>query len=207
MSVEDVVDHEPILGFAGDDVDRNSLVYPTTLATNKYIVYDIIEPVFFLNDAYLRDDGQLTNVSVELNTTVSTTDQLEWNETLRQTLGINYTNTSIGLTTSYTFSADIADELDWEMFLMSFYFLQSEMRARSRNPSNRTINIIARDSNSVVTVSVVIDVLPLPPDVQITVQNTTFREGQEFIVLRQDILISVNQDEDAMFTNLRITLQ
>lgn len=202
-------DDEPILGFAVDgDVDRDSVAYPTTLATNKFIEYDITEPIYFLNDIYLRDDRQLKNVTIEVMTTnESATDQLIWNKTLQEALGINYTNMTYGLTTVHIFSADIADELDWEMFLMLFSFLQNEMRAEDRHIGNRTINITAQDCNNSVTVTVTINVLPLPPEVTITVQDITFMEGQNFLLLRTEFPIAVVQDEDAMFTSLRVTLQ
>ena len=41
-----MIDHKPILGFAANDVDRNSVVYPTTLASNKFIEYNIDESIY-----------------------------------------------------------------------------------------------------------------------------------------------------------------
>ena len=201
-----MIDHKPILGFAANDVDRNSVVYPITLASNKFIEYNIDEPIYFLNDTYLRDDRQLKNVSIEVITAVPTTDQLPWNETFQRTLGISFTNRSSGLTAVYTFSGNVSNVLDWEMFLMSFSFLQSEPRVANRNVGNRTINIRAQDYNYNVTVTVIINVLPLPPVVLITVQDTTFTEGQNFIWLQNEFPIAVIQDEDAMFVSLTVTL-
>ena len=199
--VDDVIDNNPIFGFASDNVDRNSLLYPTTLVTNKVIDYNITEPVDFLNDIYLRDDGQVKNISIEVITSESTTDQLLWNETL----GIYYTD--ITTNESTTFTADTSDEMQWEMFLMSFSFRQSAMRVADRNIGNRTITITAQDCSNTVTVTVIINVQPLPPVVTITVQNTTFMEGQNFILLQDELKIAVMQDTDASFISLTITLQ
>ena len=202
------MDHSPILGFAIDDVDRNSVVYPTTLTSNKIIDYNINEPFYFLNDTYLRDDRELQDIVLEITSTLPTTDQILWNNTLQSELGIEFTNTNSGLTTLYIFSANISNQLDWEMFLMSFSFLQSEERVANRDTGNRTVNIIAHDSNSNVTITVIINVLPLPPMVLITVQDITFTEGDNFIWLRNvEFPIAVIQDEDALFTLLRITLR
>ena len=199
--IDDVIDNIPIFGFASDNVDRNSLLYPTTLNTNKVIDYNSTKPVDFLNDIYLRDDGQVKNISVEVITSESTTDQLLWNETL----GINYTD--ITTNESTTFTADISDEMQWEMFLMSFSFRQSAMRVADRNIGNRTITITAQDCSNTATVTVIINVHPLPPVVTITVQNTTFMEGQNFILLQNELNIAVIQDTDASFISLTITLQ
>ena len=178
-----------------------------TLASNKFIEYNINELIYFLNDTYLRDDRELKNVSVEVITTVPTTDQLLWNKTLQRMLGIGLTNRSSGLTTTYTFSGNLSDVLKWEMFLMSFGFLQSEPRVVDRNVGNRTINLRVQDSSNRVTVTVIINVLPLPPVVLITVQDTTFTEGQNFIWLQNEFPVAVIQDEDAMFVSLTITLR
>ena len=202
------MDHSPIFGFATNDVDRNSVVYPTTLTSNKIIEYNINGPFCFLNNTYFRDDHELQDIFVEITSTVPTTDQILWNDTLQNELGIKFTNKSRGLTTLYIFSANISDQLDWEVFLMSFSFLQSEERAANRNTGNRTVNIIAHDGNNNVTVTVIINVLPLPPIVLITVQDITFTEGDNFIWLQNvEYPIAVIQDEDALFTLLRITLQ
>ena len=195
-----MIDNIPIFGFALNNVDRNSLLYPTTLNTSKVIDYDSTKPVDFLNDIYLRDDGQVKNISVEVVTNGSTTDQLSWNKTL----GINYTDMNDGLT---TFTANISDELQWEIFLMSFSFCQSAMRVADRNIGNRTITITAQDCNNTATVTVIINVQPLPPVVTITVQDTTFTEGENFILLRNELNIAVIQDTDASFISLTITLQ
>ena len=206
--VEDEVDHSPILGFATHDINRDSVVYPTTLAYNKLIEYNINEPFYFLNDTYLRDDRVLQDIVMEISTTEPTTDQIFWNDTLRSELGIEFSNMSSRLTTLYIFSANSSDQLDWEMFLMSFSFLQSEERAANRNSGNRTINITVHDSNNSVSITVIINVLPLPPVVLITVQDITFTEGDNFIWLNNlDFPIAVIQDEDALFTSLRITLR
>ena len=202
-----MIDHIPVLGFAVKDVNHNSVVYPITLASNKFIDYSINEPIYFLNDTYLRDDRQIMNVSVEVITAVPTTDQLLWNKTLQRMLGIGLTNRSSGLTTTYTFSGNLSDILKWEMFLMSFGFLQSEPRVVDRNVGNRTINLRVQDSSNRVTVTVIINVLPLPPVVLITVQDTTFTEGQNFIWLQNEFPVAVIQDEDAMFVSLTITLR
>ena len=199
--VDDVIDNIPIFGFASDNVDRNSLLYPTTLVTNKVIDYNITEPIYFLNDIYLRDDGQVKNISIEVITSESTTDQLLWNKTL----GINYTD--ITTNESTTFTANISDEMQWEMFLMSFSFRQSALLVADRNIGNRTITITAQDCSNTATVTVVIYVQPLPPVVTITVQNTTFTEGENFILLRNELDIAVMQDTDASFISLTITLQ
>lgn len=205
--MDDAIDHEPVLGFAADGVDRSSMVYPTTLASNKFITYNITEPVNFLNDTYLRDDRQLESVSIEVTTTVPTSDQLLWSRTLQTSLGINFSSTTNGLTTRYTFSANISDELDWEVFLMSFNFIQNETRAADRNAGRRTIYIMAHDRNNVAMVTVIIDVQPLPPVVIITVQNTTFTEGQDFFLLRNRFPVAVIQDEDALFVSLTVALR
>ena len=202
-----MIDHKPILGFAVDDVDRNSVMYPAMLASNKFIKYNVNEPIYFLNDTYLRDDRQLKNTTIELITAVPTTDQLLWNETFQELLNINYTNTSSGLAKLYIFLGNVSNVMDWERFLMSFRFLQSEKRVANRDVGNRTINIKTQDNNNNVTVTVIIDVLPLPPVVLITVQDTTFTEGQDFIWLQNEFPIVVIQDEDAMFVSLRVTLK
>ena len=176
------------------------------VTTNKVINYDITEPVYFLNNTYLRDDRQLKNITVKV-TNISSTDQLTWNDTLREDLGIDHSNMSYGVTTLHIFSADISDELEWEAFLMSFSFLQSAMRAADRNAGNRTINVIAEDCSNSVAIMIIINVLPRPPEVIITVQNTTFTEGQDPIVLRDEFPIAVRQDQDALFVSLIITLQ
>lgn len=207
ISVDDVKDDAPIFGFAADDVDRISTAYPTMLAASKFIEYDTTDPVYFLSYVYLRDDRQLKNITIEVTTNVSTSDRLEWNETLQEELGINYSNTTSELTTLYIFSANISDELEWEMFLMSFSFLQSNMRAADRDSGNRTIRITVQDCNNVITITVVINVIPLPPVVAITLQNIVFVEGQNFTLLRTAFPIEVTQDEDALFTSLTITLQ
>ena len=204
--VDDVIDDIPIFGFAPDDVNRNTVVYPTTLTIINVIKYDITDPVYFLNNAYLRDDHQIKNITIEV-TDIATTDLLTWNDTLQDTLGINYLNTSGGVTTVHFFSADI-DELQWEMFLMSFSFLQSGVRAEARNPGNRTVNVTVQDCNNSVTVTTIINVLPLPPVIVITgIENITFTEGDNFILLRNEFPIAVEQDQDALFVSLRITLQ
>jgi len=136
-----------------------------------------------------------------------TTDQLLWNETLQEMLGIKLTNMSSESRTLYTFSANISDEFYWEKFLMSFSFIQSEVCVSNRTVGNRTINITAHDGSNNVTVTATINVLPLPPVIQIIVQDTTFREGQNFILLRDDFPIAVIQDKDALFVSLDITLQ
>ena len=206
ISVDDVIDDIPIFGFVANDFNRNSVVYPTMLTTGKLIEYDITEPIYFLNNAYLRDDRQLKNITVEV-TGIATTDQLTWNNTLQEMLGINYTNTNSGITTLHIFSADIYDELKWEVFLMSFNFIQSGVRAAERNASNRTISVTVQDCINSVTVTTIINVLPLPPVVTITVEDTTFTEGDNFILLRNEFPIAVQQDQDAMFVSLTITLQ
>lgn len=195
-------DDAPIFGFAAVDVDRNSTLYPT-LTTDMVINYDVTKPIYFLSDVYLRDDRQIKNISVVV-TNLSTTDWLEWNKTIPE---VNYTNTTNGTTAIYTFMAITFDEWEWEMFLMSFSFLQSAMRAVDRSPSNRTISVITQDCTNSVTLTVVINVLPLPPDVIITLQNITFTEGDNFILLRNAFPIAVLQDEDALFVSLTITLQ
>ena len=107
----------------------------------------------------------------------------------------------------YIFSENVSNVLDWEMFLMSFSFLQSEPRVANQNVGNRTINIIAQDCNNTITVTVIISVLPLPPVILITVQDTTFTEGQNFIWLQNEFPIAIIQDEDAMFVSLTVTLR
>ena len=145
---------------------------------------------------------------MEISTSVLTTDQIFWNRSLQSELEIEVSDISSELTTLYIFSANISDQLDWEMFLMSFSFLQSEERAANRNTGNRTVNITAHDSNNNVTITVIINVLPLPPVVLITLQDVTFTEGENFIWLKNlDFPIVVIQDEDALFTSLRITLR
>lgn len=207
ISVDDVIDNIPIFGFAADDVNRNSVIYPTTLTTVEVIEYDIIDTIYFLNNAYLRDDRQLKNVTIEVNG-LATTDVLTWNDTLQNEIGINYNNTSIGVnTTLYIFSADIYDELQWEMFLMSFSFLQGGVRAMDRDVGNRTITITVQDCNNSVTMTTIINVLPLPPVVMITVNNITFTEGDDFILLRNEFPVAVEQDQDALFVSLTITLE
>ena len=206
--VEDEIDHSPILGFATNDVNRDSVVYPTTLPSNKFVEYNIIEPFYFLNDIYLRDDRELQDIFMEISTSVLTTDQIFWNRTLQSELQIEFSDITSELTTLYIFSANTSDQLDWEMFLMSFSFLQSEERPANRNTGNRTVNITAHDSNNNVTITVIINVLPLPPEVLITLQDVTFTEGENFIWLKNlDFPIVVIQDEDALFTSLRITLR
>ena len=179
-------------------MNRTSLLYPMTLATSKVIDYNTAEPVYFLNDIYLRDDGQVKNISVEV--AVSATDRLSWNQEYNST-----NNASIML---YTFTDNISDVLQWEMFLMSFNFCQSAIRPADRNiNSNRTINVTVQDCSNTSTVTVIINVLPLPPEVTITVQNTTFVEGHDFILLRRNLSIVVIQDPDALFVSLTVTLQ
>ena len=206
ISVNDVIDDIPIFGFAADDVNRNSVVYPTTLTTVKVIEYDIIDSIYFLNNAYLRDDRQLKNVTIEV-TGLAATDTLTWNGTLQEALGIDYTDASDGVNTLHIFSGDIYDELQWEMFLMSFSFLQDGVRADDRDVGNRTINVTAQDCSNSVTLTTIINVLPLPPVVMITVDNITFTERDNFTLIRNEFPIAVEQDQDAMFVSLTITLQ
>ena len=206
--VEDVMDHSPILGFATNDINRDSVIYPTTLGSDKFYEYNINKPIYFLNDTYLRDDRGIQDIFIEIITTVPTTDQILWNDTLQHELGIEFTDRSSRLETLYTFSANISAQLGWEMFLMSFSFLQNEERAANRNTGNRTVNITVHDSSNIVTITVVIDVLPLPPVVLITVQDITFTEGENFIWLKNlEFPIAIIQDEDALFISLRITLR
>ena len=170
-------------------------------------MYDITEPVYFLNNTYLRDDHQLENITINV-TNLSETDELSWNGTLQDDFGINYNNTSYGLTTCHIFSGDIYDVLEWETFLMSFSFLQSNERAAYRNAGYRTITVTVQDCNNSVTVTTIINVLPLPPVVTITLQNTTFTEGQNFTYFQREFpMIAVTQDQDSMFTSLTVTLQ
>lgn len=167
-----------------------------TLATSKVIDYNTTEPVYFLNDIYLRDDRQVKNISIEV--AVSATDKLSW----------NHNSTNNASTTLYTFTDNISDVLQWEMFLMSFSFCQSAMRPADRNiSSNRTVSVTVQDCSNTSTVTVIINVLPLPPEVTITVQNTTFVEGHDLILLRRNLSIVVIQDPDALFVSLTVTLQ
>lgn len=208
--VYDVMDNIPIFGFASDEVDRNSELYPTMLSTDKFINYDVIEPIKFLNNTYLRDDRQLKNITIEVNTSVRTTDKLLWDQTLQNELEIEYTNTSSELTSKHVFSANISDRA-WEKFLMSFCFLQNATRAADRNAGNRTITVLVQDcTNDGVEVTIIINVLPLPPEVTIILvpENITFTEGeQSFIFQNSYSSIGVIQDQDAMFVSLTISLQ
>ena len=201
------MDNIPIFGFASDEVDRNSELYPTMLSTDKFINYDVTEPIRFLNNTYLRDDRQLKNITIEVNTSVQTTDKLLWDQTSE---GIEYTNTSSELTSKHVFSANISDRA-WEKFLMSFCFLQNATRAADRNAGNRTITVLVQDcTNDGVEVTIIINVLPLPPVVTITLEpeNITFTEGeQSFIFQNSYSSIGVIQDQDAMFVSLTVSLQ
>lgn len=198
--VNDVIDDSPIFGFASDNVDRDSLVYPTTLTTEKVIDYDTTETIYFLSDIYLRDDRQIKNITVEVVISDSATEQLSCDGTI----GINCTDITNGST---TFTADISDELQWENFLMSFSFRQSAMRVAARNVGYRTISVTVQDCSNVSTVTVIINVQPLPPVVGITVQNITFMEGQNTSLLENEFNIAVTQDPDSMFTSITISLQ
>ena len=167
-------------------------------------MYDITDPVSFLNNAYLRDDRQLKNITIKA-TNLSATDELIWNDTLQR---FSYTNTSNGITTCHIFSGNIYDDLEWEMFLMSFSFRQGNERAAYRNIGNRTITVTVQDCSNIVTVTTIINVLPLPPVVMILLQNTTFTEEEGFIYFRNEFpMIAVIQDQDALFISLTITLQ
>jgi len=209
--IKDVVDDAPIFGFAPPEVDRNSLIYPTTLDTDKPIDYDIDEPVNFLSDIYLRDDRQLQNITLNFESNVANvTDELLWDQMLLSSLGISVVTTEESPTsTVYTFSADLPNETDWEIFLMTFQFLCNETRAANRMLGNRTIIISASDDNNTSTVVIDINVLPLPPVVDITVPNITFTEGENYTLLRDldDPPISVTQDEDSQFTLINVTLR
>lgn len=206
------MDNIPIFGFASDDVNRSSELYPTMLSTEKFIEYDVTEAIKFLNNTYLRDDRQLKNITIEVNTNVRTTDQLLWNRTLQNKLGIEYTNTSTELTSKHVFSANanISDRA-WEKFLMSFCFLQNATRAANRSAGNRTITVLVQDcTNDGVEVTIIINVLPLPPKVTIILvpENITFTEGEQSLIFRNNYSsIAVIQDQDAMFVSLTISLQ
>ena len=126
-------------------------------------------------------------------------------------LGISVATTEKSPTlTTYTFSADLPNETDWEIFLMTFQFLCNETRAANRMRGNRTIIISADDGNNTSTVVIDINVLPLPPAVFITVPpNIIFTEGENYTLFRNldNPPISVTQDEDSQFILINVTLR
>ena len=125
-------------------------------------------------------------------------------------LGISVVTTKKSPTlTTYTFSADLPNETDWEIFLMTFQFLCNETLAANRMRGNRTIIISANDGNNASTVVIDINVLPLPPVIDITVPNIIFTEGENYTLLRNldNPPISVTQDEDSQFRLINVTLR
>ena len=208
--VEDAVDDAPIFGFAPPEVDRSNLTYPTTLVTDKLIDYNTNESVNFLSDIYLRDDRQLQNITISFESDIANVnDELLWDQMLLMSLGISNMTTEVSPTlTTYTFSADLPNETDWEIFLMTFQFLCNETRVNNRMLGNRTIIISANDDNNTSTVMVDINVLPLPPVVDIVVPNIIFTEGDNYTLYRNlDDPISVTQDMDSPFILLNVTLR
>jgi len=138
------------------------------------------------------------------------TDELLWDQMLLLSLGIFVATTEESPTLStYTFSADLPNKIDWEIFLMTFQFLCNETHANNRMLGNRIIIISANDDNNTSTVVIDINVLPLPPVVDITVPNITFTEGENYTLLRNldDPPISVTQDEDSQFILINVTLR
>jgi len=202
-----LVDDPPIFGFVSTDFIRSSLTHPTTLNKTLIIDYNTNESVNFLSDIYLRDDRQLQNITLRYESNV--TDELLWDQMLLMSLGISVVTTESSPTlTTYTFSADLPDEADWEMFLMTFQFLCNETRAANRMNGSRTITISANDENNTSTVIIDINVLPLPPVIEITVPNIIFIEGDNYTLLRNlDDPISVTQDVDSRFMSLNVSLR
>ena len=207
--VEDVSDDAPIFGFVPLEVDRNSLTFPTTLDNDKLIDYNTHESVNFLSDIYLRDDRQLQNIIISFESDIANvTNELLWDRMLLMSLNIHMTTKVSPTLMTYTFSADLPNETDWEMFLMTFQFLCNETRANNRMLGNRTIIISAKDENNTSTVMVDINVLPLPPVINIAVPNIIFTEGDNYKLYRNlDDPISVTQDMDSSFISLNVTLR
>ena len=206
--VEDVVDHAPILWFISPDADRTNPAYPTRFNFIKLIDYNTNESVNFLSDIYLRDDRQIQSITVSFQRYVANvSDELLWNQTLVTSLRIDNTTEESSTLTTYTFSANL-NETDWEMFLMTFSFLCNDTRAADRMLGSRTIIISANDGNNTSTVMVDINVLPLPPVINIDVPNINFTEGDSYALLRDlEDPISVIQDMDSRFTSLNVTLR